>query len=360
MSSVATASLAWVRGVRGIGHDRKARTQRYSRAGRSALLALAASGALSSTASGYIGSCAPADGYTLNIPSGGSANWVDVTYYNAGGFGANAGGGSVANIAPDSGKWKLLSSQGAFFPNLAARNAAVGTAPPYPPNVPPGTLPAYMVGNHFPGRGGDGSNLAFRNDTPAGFGAIKYGYTLDTYDFGGPAPASVTSGVVKVQLYFCPNPGDTPNPGGGHSLDKFAMTLKDQSGNVGLQWGYTRANEVTWRTSTSNVWTNTGIIADQTDWDGVRFEINLSNDTFSFDYYDVSANLWSNVVPAGTPLGMAMQNLTTLDWQLEDNLFAGIGGKNFFDDFCFMVIPAPSSLGLLVMGSALASRRRRR
>ncbi|MBX3387447.1 MAG: hypothetical protein KF768_12835 [Phycisphaeraceae bacterium] len=323
-----------------------------------ALAALSGLLASAGAAHAYLGSCSPNDGYSLSMFVG-SANWADVTYYNAGDFGPNAGGGSPNFIAPDSGKWTLLTSKGAFFPNAAARNAAVGASPPYPTSVPPGTIPAYMVGNHFPGRNFDGSNLAFRNDTPLGSGAIRYAYALDSYDFGGFTPTSVTSGTVTMQLYFCPNPGDTPPSDGTPSPDKFTMTLKDQSGNIGLEWGYTRTNEVTWRTSPSNNWTTTGIIADQTDWDGVRFDIDLSNDTFSFDYYVVATNTWQNVVPAGTALGMAMQNLTTLEWQLEDGLFAGVGGKNYFDDFSF-IVPSPSAAVLLGLGTLTLSARRRR
>ena len=45
-----------------------------------------------------------------------------------------------------------------------------------------------------------------------------------------------------------------------------------------------------------------------------------------------------------------MQDLTVLRWQLEDGLFAGVGGKNFFDDFAFTVnVPEPTGL---VLGGA--------
>lgn len=314
--------------------------------------------ALTSPAAAHLGSIRPADGYLIAGVGPFPADWVDVTYYNAGAFGANAGGGSVSLIAPDSGNWSLLSQVGAFFPSSAARNAAVGSAPPYPSVVPPGTLPVYMVGNHFPGRGGDGSNLAFRNDTPLGTGTAKYRYQLDTFDTGGPVPSSVTAGTVSMQMYFCPNPGDTPNPGTPRQ-DKFTLSLLDAVGNVGLQWGYARDNEVTWRDSASSNWNYTGIFADATDWDGIKIDIDLDNDTFQLDYYVVSTNTWQTLAPAGTALGASMSNFTTLDWELVDGLFSGTGGKNYFDDFTFN-IPAPSSGALAVLGLALAARRRRK
>src|SRR5262245_40598818 len=101
---------------------------------------------LASPAFAHLGSFSPAYGYNISVYSG-SANWCDVSYYNAGSYGAFSGGGSgPTSIAPDSGNWKLISQVGGFFPSTAARNAALLGAPPYPTSVPPGTIAAYMVG----------------------------------------------------------------------------------------------------------------------------------------------------------------------------------------------------------------------
>ncbi len=201
-----------------------------------------------------------------------------------------------------------------------------------------------------------------RNDTPLGTGPAVYDYSLDSYDFGGVAPASVTAGTVQVGFYFCPNPGDSPNPGTAPS-DKFTMSFKDSVGNIGLEWGYARDNSVTWRTSPSNPWNSTSFIADQSNWDGLRVDIDLTADTFSMDYFDVSASTWTTIVPSGTGLGQALNDLTVLGWQLEDGLFAGNAGKNFFDDFSFVApVPEPSSFALAALAciSLLRIRRRRR
>lgn len=323
---------------------------------RAALAAVVAAGA--SASFGYLGSFTPADGYNINVFSG-SANWSDVSYYNAGAYGANAGGGSGPTpIAPDSGQWKLTSQVGGFFTSSAARNGAVGGAPPYPTSVPPGTVPIYLVGNHFPGRGGDGSNLAFRNDSPVGTGFAEYDYYLDSYDFGGTNPASVTSGVVSMQMYHMPNPNEPPNPDGTPANDKFIQSFTDSSGNIGVQWGYARDNEVYWRAGSSGSWNYTGIYATAADWDGTRMSIDLTNDTFQFEYYDATTTLWSTLAPAGTALGVAMSDLTRLGWALDDNLSSGIGGKNFFDDASF-TIPEPST-ALLAGLAAVALLRRQR
>ena len=77
---------------------------------------------------------------------------------------------------------------------------------------------------------------------------------------------------------------------------------------------------------------------------------NYELDTFSMDYFDVSANTWTNLVPAGTAMGQAMNDFTNIRWQLEDGLAAGVGGKNFFDDFSFSTVPEPSTLLLFAFG----------
>ncbi len=160
-------------------------------------------------AQAYLGSFSPNDGYQIVQP------WVDVSYFNSGANGVNAGGGAYSHIAPDSGLWKVApGAVGGIYTSAAARAAALVGVPPYPGVVPAaGSGPIYIVGNHGPGRT-DNSALAFRNDSPAGTGPAKYEYTIDAYDTGtgggnaGPVPSSITSGVVSTQFYFCPNPAD--------------------------------------------------------------------------------------------------------------------------------------------------------
>ena len=207
--------------------------------------------ALTDTAFARLGTFSANDGYQHIIsPPSTSYNFSDVTYYNAGAYGVNAGGGSGPTfIAPDSGQWRLVSQVGAFFSTAAARSAALSGAPPYP-LVYPGTTPSYMVGAHFPGHNNDGHNLAFRNDTPAGTGPAVYEYSLDQYDLGA-TPSTITSGTLETQFYFLPTVA-VPNYTGSPSIDKFTLSFVDSLGNVGLQWGYARDNEVVWRDSSSN------------------------------------------------------------------------------------------------------------
>lgn len=321
------------------------------------LLALLAVMFAASPALAYLGSFEPADGYTITaIPGSPGSPYIDVSYYNAGQFGANAGGGSATPIAPDSGLWDLKSEAGGYYATSAARNADTGTAPPYPASF--SAINAYIIGNHSPGHTGNGA-LAVRNDAGA-IGAMEYDYTIDTYDFGGLTPSLVTSGVVSTGFYFCPNPSEPPNPGGA-SPEKFIMSFKDQSGNIGLQLGYARDNEVYWRADSSGSWNYTGVIADSTNWDAFTVNIDLTANTFGIDYFDVSTSLTSTLAPAGTALGAGMQNLTNLDWWLDQQVSGGVGGKNFFDDFSFQTtVPEPSSAMLLLGGGALVCLRRRR
>ncbi|MGL4512636.1 MAG: PEP-CTERM sorting domain-containing protein [Lacipirellulaceae bacterium] len=312
-------------------------------------LALAASPAWA-----LLGSFTANDGY---FPGYGTV-LGEVSHYNAGQHGVNAGGGAAAQIVADSGLWNLLTPVGATFATVADRNTYLSAGVGSYPAVGVNHANAYILGGHFPGRTGDQANLALRNDTPLGTGTMKYEYSLDSYDFDGIAPASITSGPIDVEFYFCPNPGDTPNPTVGPT-DKFALSFKDSLGNVGLEWGYQRDNSVVWRTSPSNPWNTTTFVADQTNWDGLEVNIDLTGDTFGMDYYDVSTNLWTNLVPAGTPMGQPLQDLTVLRWSLVDGLFAGTGGKNYFDDFNFTVVPEPTSTFLaLLAGGGLTARRR--
>jgi hypothetical protein len=319
------------------------------------------------TASARLGTFSANDGYQhiISPPGTSGYNFSDVTYYNAGAYGANAGGGSGPTfIAPDSGQWRLVSGVGGFFNNAAARSAALLGSPPYP-FAYPGTTPSYMVGAHFPGHNNDGHNLAFRNDTPVGTGPSIYEYSLDQYDMGV-APSTVTSGTVGTQFYFLPTVA-VPNNTGGKPVDKFTMSFVDSVGNVGLQWGYARDNEVVWRDSSSNNWNYSGIYAaDQSSnqWDAVKVEIDLSSDTFKLDYYDLSAAAWVNLAAAGTALGQSMTDFTVLRWQLEDDTSTPFAGKNYFDDFSISVVPEPSTivLGLMsaVVFGTVALRRRKK
>ena len=305
---------------------------------------------LNPRAQAYLGSFEPADGYTLSvIPGTPPSVFTDVTYYNAGQFGANAGGGTPTQITFNTGSWKLLTEPGAFYATSAIRNGYLGSTPPYPATVGPSGIPVYIVGNHFGGRTGF-SALALRSDTVAPIGPMEYNYSLDTYDFGGPAPSSITNGIVSTDFFFCPNPVDQL------TTEKFIMSFVDSGGNVGMQLGYTRDNQVYWRPGNSGAWTYPGITADSTNYDGFQVDIDLTNDTFALSYYDVSTNVTSTLAAAGTPLGNAMTDLTNLRWWLDDQTILGVGGKNFFDDFSFHVVPEPSC-GLLAWLAACCLRR---
>jgi hypothetical protein len=312
----------------------------------SALTLFALSLALTTSAYAYLGSFDVPDGYNqfgLQVPGTPPSDFGDVTYYNAGVIGPKV------QIPFNTGQWQLLTQAGAYFATSAIRNPNVGSAPPYPAFPFSVAVPDYVIGNHPGGR--TGGALALRNEGGPD-GAMEYDYTLDSVDFGGPAPGSVTAGSVLTEFYFCPNGMDS-NP----TNEKFIMSFRDSTGSTGLQVGYRHDNQVQWRPGNSGSWTATGITADSLAYDGFRVDMNLSADTFQLEYFDVSASTWSTLAVAGTPLGASMQNLTDLRWWLDELTVAGdpsgYAGKNFFDDFSFKVTPVPEPSTCLLMLTGL-------
>ena len=66
----------------------------------------------------YLGSFAPSDGY--DVQSG--LVYGDVSYYNAGQYGVNAGGGpGPTQVTADSGLWSITSSVGGYFSTVVDR-----------------------------------------------------------------------------------------------------------------------------------------------------------------------------------------------------------------------------------------------
>lgn len=311
------------------------------------------------SAQAHLGGFENADGYAYAFTYPQLDNWVDATMYNAGAFGANAGGGTPFQQTVNTGLWTYSSSAGAAFTNPAQRVTDMGATPPFNPNVSStaNTIASYFVGAHFGGRLGTNA-LAVRNAATAG--ALKYDYRLDSYDFGV-NPITVTSGSIGTGLYLQANPADGTVDSSGQSPEKFYMSIKDSAGNIGLQWGYRRDNRVIWRANPVSSWNSTALVADDGsgvgNYDGVNFTVDLTSQTFSLSYYDISANVTTILAPAGTALGNSMSNFTHLGWYMTDNVYSGVGGKNFFDDFSFNV-PEPASMMWLSL-TTLALRRRR-
>jgi hypothetical protein len=310
------------------------------------------------TAHAWLGGFENADGYAYAFTYPQLDNYVDLTHYNAGQWGPNAGGGAAFQQAVNTpvALWSYSSVAGSAFPNAATRIANLGAAPPwnaYPAGAT-GSIPAYFVGAHFGGRLGTNA-LAIRN--AATDGPLKYDYRIDSYDFGGVAPATVTSGTIATGFYYQPNPADNITDSSGQSPVKFAMSITDSTGNVGFEWGYLRDNTVLWRQGNANPWNTTTLSGDPFDYDGITFSVDLTAQTFTLDYYDISANLTTNLA-TNLALGATMTDFTHIGWYMTDNVYTGVGGKNFFDDFAFSVPEPASALLLLAALTPLLKKRR--
>jgi len=313
-----------------------------------------------SRAMAYLGGFETPDGYRFIgvLPN----DWIDVTNYNAGANNVNAGNAPLTPIPFNSGLWKVLGTgPGSFYANSTDRTTYLSSAPPYPATGFKGpVVDAYLIGDH--GGGHTGNALAMRNTTPAGTGAMVYDYRQDQYDFGGTAPATVTSGSVDTSFWFWPS---DPQQYSGPVQEKFIMSFADTAGNVGFQWGYARDNQMYWRAGNSGSWNLTGLFSDPFAYDQLKVNIDLTSQTFKIDFFDFSTSLTTTLAPT-QPLGATMLNYTHIGWSLTDNLLAGPmgwGGKNFFDDFGFKVNPVPepsTAVVLMGIGAAMLLKRPRR
>jgi hypothetical protein len=92
------------------------------------VIALVAAALAPTRAMAYLGSFGPSDGYYAQY----GTMLGDVTYYNAGQSGPNAGGGPTVQIAADSGLWTLQSPVGGVFDNSTDRNNYIALGLPHP------------------------------------------------------------------------------------------------------------------------------------------------------------------------------------------------------------------------------------
>lgn len=302
------------------------------------LLALSIAGllVLAPTAShAYLGGFENDDGYASFLN--------EVSVYNAGQYGANAGGGAFSAIPFNTGLWQKL--QGPLFPTLgAAGGVAYATGHQNFDRTNPGTPDQALVIT----TGADGWNA----------GPQEYSYTLDTFDLGGVNPAATGGDTLDISFWSCSwIPGLTEGGGLGAGTIGNTVGFYDSSGNLGFTLGYEQPGTGSDFAATNlGVWNTSSIAVNRFTYHRWDVTLDLGAQTVSIDIFE--GGTLTNLV-SSAPLVNPMGNFTELR-------FLGVPGVNnskvwSLDDFEMSArgIPEPSAAILLIGGCLTAFGRGR-
>lgn len=300
----------------------------------------------------------PASGYTGVVPWGSypnnfsdGTNGPDVTRYNAGQFGTNSAGpgGAAADIADNSGLWRVLSG---------GRLNEDANAP-------------YYYGSQF----ARDQIVAYRNTMPHGGSqtlnlmamdqSLSYTYSLDSRDMGGIDPASTVA--AQIQMSFWVKPSDWDDPDTGNIL---GLSLLDAANQSVFEIGYTGDNRLEYRLS-GGAWQTTAYQMGSAGWSQITVMLDTAANTASLGIsaYDDNSSLLgsSSSVLSNQSLGVISGAFTGLQWDLRggslDN--GAVSYIHSFDDFNFAVttltpVPEPGGVLLLILAAALLHAPRRR
>lgn len=295
--------------------------------------------ALSATSSyAYLGGFENADGY--------QPFFNDVANYNAGQYGANAGGGAFTPITPNTGLWKKL--QGPLWP-------AQGTMGP-----------AYATGHQYYDR----TNYGFPNLDQAliittnadgwSAGPQEYSYSVDSYDLGGVAPATTGGDLVQISFWACVLLHGTGEGGGlGPGTTGDTISFYDGSGNLGFAVGYHQPGTTTDFAATNvGSWSPSGVAINPSAYHRWDITLDLSLQTVSIDIFEAST---LTTLVSNAPLIAPMNDFREMRFLSTP----GVNNAKIWalDDFVMSVqnVPEPSTFSLLaVVVSGCATLRRRR
>lgn len=277
--------------------------------------------------------------YTFGPPDLYQRAGPDVSRYNAGAYGTNNSGpgGIGADIVDNSGQWKALAG---------GRLTVDATN---------GLSPLNFIAAHG-GAAKSGANyLAVR----AIDATLSYDYSVDSRDFGGISPLSLTGGTYSVGFWFCP--GQVISPA-GPGTNIFGLSFKDGVGTNGFGFGYNGQGQVQFDLGGAGLWSGSGVTVGANDWSYASIQIDTATDTVSMSitpWDDLSSSLGASVqVLSHQSMNTDMSELQTMNWRLN----AGMD-KNFFDNFNMSVtaVPEPGSALLIMFASiGLLSTHRRR
>ena len=270
----------------------------------------------------------------------------EVTKYNAGQFGANAGGGSSTAITDGTGLWYNMSG-------LQNKNSFATGYQFYDRQHRLTNAQALMITTNSEGWNGP---------------AMKYGYHLDSNDLNGLSPANTAGKKININFWWCPTIHGT-SEGGGLGAGTIGDTIEfvDSKGHVGFTVGLKQPS-----TSTDYVGYNNGsgfvqtnVVGYNTGYSNWDITLDLANKTVTASYWDVLTNTSYSLLN-GAGLAASMSDFTEMRFAST----AGIKPQNalLLDDFKFTVgstnnaVPEPGVnallLGMATTGISLFLRRR--
>jgi hypothetical protein len=295
---------------------------------------------------GYLGSFETADGYQGN----GLQPMRDVSGYNAGQFNSSNGGlgGSFSNITPNAGLFYKFDVGEVTEDHLGELIAHPGIARSGSSSLVLRTGSSNTSSPEYYGdSGGDGAD---------------YLYHFDTYDYDLADPSAVSSGILTLDYYYCPQVpffslGQISTTEFVNSLGEtvFAIGTRGQLDSFGNAM-FTAQPIITWQDATG--WHDTNIVGNNADWDRVTLSFDLDQDRVSFNYF-------STLDGNSHTLAFNVNTASNLD-RLSGIRFTAQPGttKNSYDDFdlqgSFSVVPEPGSAVCLLSAGVLFSLRRRR
>ena len=300
-------------------------------------------------------------------PSNGLISWVppaatpnsagdgthgpDVTRYNAGAFGINNGGvgGVGTDIGDDTGLWQAVSG-GRINEDAAAPNYN-GTAVQARDHIIAWRYPSPHSGDQV-------------LDVLASEVDLTYDYSLDSRDLNGLAPTQTSQYRTTMSFWFCPTDSDD-----GFADNVFSLSLRDQTGQSLLEFGYTGDNTLQYRVGNSSLWQTTTVNVGTHGWSQAVMTVDAFTNTASFSavaWDDGTGSLTSHDFIADVALGVDAGSLDTLQWNTKGGVLdAGAGAvahKNTFDDFQFnaVLVPEPGSAWLVALAGLATLRRKRK
>ena len=300
------------------------------------LTAVMTSMLLASPVHAYLGGFEAADGYEPFLN--------DVATYNAGQYGANAGGGSYVNIPDNTGLWVKL--QGPLYPANIGGNVSYATAHQYYDRTNygyPNLDQALVITTNVDGWAGSPQ---------------EYSYTLDNFDLGGVAPLSTGGDVIDISFWACSRVFGT-GEGGGLGAGTIGNTIGfyDSSGNLGFEIGYRQPGTTTDFVATNlGSWVQSSVAVNNSAYHRFDISLDLSAQTVSIAVLESSflTNLAINA-----PLINPMGNFTEMRFLSTP----GVNNAKLWslDDFGMSVRPIPEpATAVLLMCAALGGLVRRR